>query len=394
MELVHTLSIDEFRRIAGTWSGEMKVAADPDEILEDLLFGRVLTNVDGNLSFKSSHFYYYFLAKHFIEELEGPRGPEIRGYLEAMADRPLTKSNQLTLIFFLFFKKRDPVIDRIIKQANDTLADQPLSDMFSDTLFIDAASSSLKVATVDTQVDAGAEREKRLQRQDSMEADAEVAAEQGNLDLQYADDLDFKLRAQFATARLELLGQVIRNFPDSLDGEKKVEILETAFRLGLRLLHATLGMLEWYLLRAIAQIDQDESLSEEEKKQGKIFVRQIISLFARACCDGGLLSISRAVGVSDLERAYAESIERVGNLASTKLIDLAIKLDHSEGFPFKDVQQLKKSLPASGQVALAVLSDLIVRHTQVFKLRSETLRKIAGLIGVNAVSLYEPSNGS
>jgi hypothetical protein len=76
-------------------------------------------------------------------------------------------------------------------------------------------------------------------------------------------------------------------------------------------------------------------------------------------------------------------------MPSTKLIDLAIRLDHSEGFPFRDVQALRKNLPSEGEVALAVLSDLVVRHTQVFKLKAETLRKIAGLIGVKPVALYD-----
>jgi predicted MPP superfamily phosphohydrolase len=386
---ISSLSVEEFRQITNSYSSDMKISVEADEILADLLYGRVLAEVDGNLSFKYQHFYYYFLARHFIDEIEGPRSNQIRGYLDAMADRPLTKSNQSTLIFFLFFKKRDPVIDRIIAQANATFADQMVSDMLSDTAFMEVATPTLAVASVDPSVDTALERKKRLEQQDGVELRAEGNEEQTSLDLQYEDTLDFQIRAQFATARLELLGQVIRNFPDSLDGEKKVEILQAAFGLGLRFLHALLKLLDDWLLRGMKAIDDVDSTSEEQRKKARVFFKQLVGLFVRACCDSRLLDISRAVGVNDLEKAYSEAILRVGSMPSTKLIDLAIRLDHSDGFPFRDVQLLQKSLPPEGEVARAVLSDLVVRHTQVFKLRPDTLRKIAGLIGVRPLSLYD-----
>jgi hypothetical protein len=386
---ITSLSIEEFREITKKYSAEMKISVDGDEILADLLYGRVLEEADGNLNFKSHHFYYYFLAKHFIDEIEGPRAAQIREYLDAMADRPLTKSNQLTLIFFLFFKKRDPVIDRIILQANQTFSEQPLSDMLSDTKFLDSSAPALTPATVNTNVNTSVERQKRLDHQDKVELKAEANDEQICLDLQYDDSLTFPVRSEFALARLDLLGQVIRSFPDSLDGEKKVEILEAAFRLGLRQLHATIRVLDEWLSRGMKSIDENAEWSEDEKKKRRVFFRQLVGFFVRGCCDVRLLDISRAVGVSDLERAYSEANDRVGSMPSTKLIDLAIRLDHSEGFPFRDVQALRKSLPPEGEVALAVLSDLVVRHTQVFKLKPETLRKIAGLIGVKPVALYD-----
>ena len=82
-------------------------------------------------------------------------------------------------------------------------------------------------------------------------------------------------------------------------------------------------------------------------------------------------------------------MEAVGFTPATKLIGLAITLDHSEGFPFREVQAIQKELPEKAKVAIAVLTDLVVRHTQIFKLRPETLRGISGLIGVNTVDLLE-----
>ena len=385
---IDVLSVSEFKEIVRRYSQSKKVDVDEEEILDDLLYGRVLLEDDGNLRFKYEYFYYYFLARHFIDEIEGPKAVAIRGYLDAMADRPLTKSNQLTLIFFLFFKKRDAVIDRIIQQSRATFPDEVVSDLVSDTAFIDSTVASLSAASVDTAVDPGVERQRRLEKQDSLELEA-ASGQQRSLDLQYDDELEFKYRADFAMARLELLGQVIRSFPDSLDGEKKVEILEAAFSLGLRHLHACLGLLKTWYDDGIGRIDAHQGSSKEDKEKARRLLKQVVGIFVRGTCDAVLLNISRAVGVSDLEKAYSEAIERVGSTPATKLIGLAITLDHSDGFPFREVSAALNSLPDGCQVAVAVVSDLVVRHTQIFKLKTETLRKVAGLIRVPAIALRD-----
>ena len=104
-----------------------------------------------------------------------------------------------------------------------------------------------------------------------------------------------------------------------------------------------------------------------------------------------MILISRAVGVADLEAAYAEAIARVGKTPATSLVNLAIKLDNSTGFPFKEVEALKREIPKKTKLPLLVMSDLVVRHTQIYPLKQETLRRIAGQIKVDAIDLYKKS---
>ena len=163
-----------------------------------------------------------------------------------MADKPLNKGNRLTLIFFLFFKKRDPIIDRLIQQADATFSERLEADLLLKAEDESEALLAFVEASVDENVDVNAERERRWSEEDKSEprtpqargfngAGQENNAEGGaSLEIAYEEAKSDEERSQFAEARLSMLGQIIRNFPDSLDGPRKVQILEAAIRLGLR----------------------------------------------------------------------------------------------------------------------------------------------------------------
>jgi hypothetical protein len=390
------VSDQEFESVVADFARRKMVKANSAELLDDLLHGRILDRIDGQISFKYEHYRFYFLALQFIDELEGEHAKDIRGHLNAMADKPLVKSNRLTLIFFLFFRKQDPIIDRIIEQADATFSEFPEADLSGDVEVTDEKLAALEAAVVDEGVDVKSEREKRWQLEDQHEPQEpaeEVSLQEstgqsgGSLDLVYSDGLPADERARFAEARLALLGQVIRNFPDSLEGPRKVEILEASFRLGLRYLRVVLETIAEIEAKFDAALKGTELEPVENVKETTRAMKHLIGLLIRVVCNLVLLEISRAVGVPDLEMAYSEAVERIGNTPATRLVELAVMLDHGETFPFREIERLQRFLPPDAQLSRAVMSDLVVRHTRRFYKRRETLRKIAGLIKVKPIDL-------
>ena len=193
-----------------------------------------------------------------------------------------------------------------------------------------------------------------------------------------------------------MLGQIIRNFPDSLDGARKVQILDAAIRLGLRSLETGLDMIRKWDLRfeEIMQLNStSQDMSEDQKEAVEHLIkmwRVLVGALRRYGCYLSLVEISRAVGVQDLEDAYSNAIATIGETPATKLVELALMLDHGKTFPFTEAQRLKKFLPNDAHLARAVMSDLIVRHTRRFDYKRETLRRIAGLIQVKPTALLSP----
>ena len=232
------LSEREFDLVVAEFAKSKMISADGKELLADLLHGRIMETTDGHIRFRYDHFQWYFLALQFIDEIDGENAERIRGYLNEMADKPLNKGNRLTLIFFLFFKKRDPIIDRLIQQADATFSERLEADLLLKAEDESEALLAFVEASVDEDVDVNAERERRWSEEDKSEprtpqargfngAGQENNAEGGaSLEIAYEEAKSDEERSQFAEARLSMLGQIIRNFPDSLDGPRKVQILE------------------------------------------------------------------------------------------------------------------------------------------------------------------------
>ena len=257
-------------------------------------------------------------------------------------------------------------------------------------------------------VDVSAEREKRWVEEDKAEqrnsemqsweqtGSGESAADSASLEIAYEQTESDEQRLDFAEARLAMLGQIIRNFPDSLDGARKVQILDAAIRLGLRSLETGLDMIRKWDLRfeEIMQLNStSQDMSEDQKEAVEHLIkmwRVLVGALRRYGCYLSLVEISRAVGVQDLEDAYSNAIATIGETPATKLVELALMLDHGKTFPFTEAQRLKKFLPNDAHLARAVMSDLIVRHTRRFDYKRETLRRIAGLIQVKPTALLSP----
>ena len=159
------------------------------------------------------------------------------------------------------------------------------------------------------------------------------------------------------------------------------------FKLSLRTLHCVLNVLSMWATSSSDHFDKIED--KDFRERIRALVNDLIALFARFYCDGALIRISQAVGVSDIEHAYELVVAKLGDTCAGHLLELAIKLDHSDAFPMRVLQLANKKVSKESRLASVVLSDLVQRHTQVIPLQRETLRKIAGELRVSSVQLLK-----
>ena len=379
-------SWEDFSTAAALYSEQIGIKVNADSMLQELLQARVLKEVDGNLLFRHPYFYHFFLAKHLRDLIEANTSSEARAQLDDMAQRPLMRDNQLTLIFYLFFNSRDPLIDTLISLAHGTFPNEAVSDLTSDVRFIDEGLHVLEHAEINEDVSVAEEAPARLTQQDRAEDQAHKSTVKP-LEVVYSEELPLEVKIRFAYARMELLGQIIRGFSGTLELTKKVEILDSVFKLSLRTLHCVLNVLSVFATSSSDQFEKIEDKDLRERIRG--LVNDLIALFARFYCDGALIRISQAVGVSDIEQAYELAAAKLGDTCAAHLLELAIKLDHSDAFPMRLLQSANKKVSKESRLASVVLSDLVQRHTQIIPLQRETLRKIAGELRVSSVQLLK-----
>jgi hypothetical protein len=185
-----------------------------------------------------------------------------------------------------------------------------------------------------------------------------------------------------AYKHIELLGQVIRNFPGSLPAAEKLEILEACYLLGLRLIKALLRLIESSTpIYREALLEVRKKLQDKPVEEIRKLVDSLVILLARLCVIGTIKKVSGSVGISELEQAYRETLAKVGKTNATQLIHLSIKLDHFDEFPDTYIRDLHR-LFTNNPFADTVLSDLVVSHMMTIDLDRKTRESISALFKI------------
>jgi hypothetical protein len=97
-----------------------------------------------------------------------------------------------------------------------------------------------------------------------------------------------------------------------------------------------------------------------------------------------LRSISLSVGSPDIqEAAYSDTLDRIGRNNATELVDLAIKLDHFEAYPFEEIKRLKRQC-GENRFAENVLRDLVIANMYVFEIGREMRQRVIATLKVTS----------
>ena len=285
---------------------------------------------------------------------------------------------------------------RLVANADTVYRDETPTDLADDIVFLDKFCAEIQVALPEN-LDLNENRRKRRELADRAERSVDVPEAPGKREFRYSEGLSDGDKFHLASRHMEMLGQVIRNFPGSLPGPEKLSILKSTYLLGLRLLRAILHLLQASVVsyqEALAGLTLNSKDEHANAETLKALVDKFIMLLSRVITLGILLKISGCVGVADLEAAYEKTLEEIGSNNATRLVDLTIKLDHSGGFPEKEMLKLHEDLTKSPFADL-VLKDLVLNYIQKFGLDYKTRQRITKLLGFDAntatTSLLESS---
>src|SRR5581483_2668097 len=189
--------------------------------------------------FRYKYAYYYFVARYLKDNLD-EQGLETRTALNEMADKIYYEEFSNVLMFFVYLTRDRGVIERLIGNAEQIYAEHGPCDFDSDVAFINKL--SIQPATPLTLPSEDQEEHRKVVRQ---ELDRAALAEglmeverSGDRRISYNRELDDFIKMNIALKTLEMLGQVLRNFPGSLRGDLKARLTKQAYLLGLRTIRA------------------------------------------------------------------------------------------------------------------------------------------------------------
>lgn len=329
------------------------------EILEILTTARILRVGDGSVSFWHEAYRHYFLARFLRDRI---RTDAARDQVRQLASSLHDEQSAAVLIFLAYMCKDDFVVDALLSAARSLLADFERADLVQHTAFVTGVDGLPKLE-LDEEASPGQNRERLLRERDNLERAREGASADG-FEAEVVEPLK---RMHAAQRTVRLLGQVARNFAASLEGPKKIELVGECCDLSFRVLRAVLASLEASrkdmalgLLQFYAEQHPELSLEERERTASGF----LFTLTERACY-GVLKHLSRSIGSNDLKLVF-DRVFRETDLVTARFAEVAIKLDHVDGFPEKEVLALHAELQGSSFLGEYVLKHVVWNHFYMF----------------------------
>lgn len=357
---------DEAERTILDYKDESKTPYSIAKLLETLEAAKILrSNGEGRKFFPYKHLYYYFVARYLWANLNSLSGrDEVRRTIRTMIQKIHVDDYANILTLFVYFTRDEESIRGILESARSIYADEDLFDFTEDTSYLkELAKKKPLPLPVAKRIQDNQDEHRTIM--DEVENAEEDDFNPGESD---EDEQDFKelLRLNTALKTLEIMGQVLRNFPGALPGALKVEIAEESYRLGMRTLHVihrNMGeRLE--LLRAVFREMFRELRQIEDRETLQRLTDNWLFMIAYSSSYGMLKRISYCIGSEDLVPVYKEVLSKRGILAYN-LIDLSLKLDNIRGFPDEEVERIKRMVEKK-QFAKLVFQNLVRNHFYLF----------------------------
>jgi predicted MPP superfamily phosphohydrolase len=379
----------------------LKMASDG--MLEDLIGARILALSDGNYRFFYSYYFEYFVARYYKDAFQNPteNTRALAEELSEITDHINLDQYAKILMFFLYFTKNESVITQLMNNAAQVFARYSAATFESDIEF----ANSLYKAAPELELPGGSVQENRDERRKAQdEAEKKLPTPSEGKKIKYSEDLDDGEKLHIASKYLELLGQILRNFPGSLKAKAKLEIAQCTYLLGLRMAAAILDMLRkavaFYreLLRnALDQQSQElkqARSSEDNRSEAKPATTvasdfkeigeqadQLFLVLTRLCVLCTIKNISFNVGSPELDQTYSDVLQSLDDSIAVKMVNLSIRLDHFRGFPEDKVSEILKEVKKS-VFARHVLADMVIGHFTFFEVDHRIRQRVLNELGI------------
>jgi hypothetical protein len=350
-------------------------------IVDQLTGQHILTVRDGIYRFKYDYLYYYFTAKFIANHLQDQSS---RDHVAAMS-RSLHIEEFANIMLFLAHISKDPIIvGEMVSAAEALYKDKTAANMQGDVEFLNYPAGGVDVPVyrdrrpeeVRREINEARDRQNNTKAGDDSTAldPAPIAAPE--------KELDDRSTREAADKTLRILGQIVKNFPGTMEKDEKLRITKTCYLLGLRGLSWFLELLRNHrdtFIGIFAETLKDggPTLSEEEcrRRAGHLLfhIGWILSYIH-------ISRIASAVGSPDLTGTY-ETLQRELNCTATDLINIALQLEQTGQPPIVKLRELGKSL-RDNNAALWVLRILAIVNLYMFGPEYDTKQAVCAAVGI------------
>jgi hypothetical protein len=368
--------IDEYRVAYGM---KMEVS----QLTRDLVSARVMAECEGNYGFTYSYYLEYFAARYYKDQIQSGGEAALQAIDEVKELVSYVSNEQFAnvVMFVEYFTKNPEVLSDIVEKANAVLRNLAPADLSTDVEFVNSLYSQAPVVSMPDE-DVEGHRHEQRQALDTVERNS--PDDRSTIKVRYDEAVADAQQFDIAYRYVQLLGQILRNFPGSLKAESKITVASAAYLLGLRTLSKFLSILR----EATAYYRElvTDALSDEPQDGEKKSIRQVekqanenVVYMTRISALSVIKGISMNVGAAELSETYSKALSDLKYTNAARLVDLSIKLDHYDSFPETQIEAMHRDLK-DNLFAHNILTDLVVIHFTLFRTSFRVRQKIGNLL--------------
>ncbi len=372
----------ELKAIHRAYEREYDIRRPYESMKGQLISQEVFVEVNGECKFKYSYLYNYFVASYMRDHMSAP---VVHDALTHMARNLHIESNANVLLFLAHLSKAPEVIEELLEAARELYRGYVPTAFEGDIGFLANLWSDLPVAEYQEK-DSKKNREALLEEMDR-NTPPETGLEQVEDEVVEPDAEDPIVRLVTALRHLEIMGQVLKNFPGSLTASIKLDMARECFHLGLRSLTVVLEMIQNAQTEMLKDMSKEIGDTHPGMAQWQVDTRAKESVMGlvHMLSYGLIRRIAKAVGSQDLFNTY-ERLVGESPTAAIELVNSSLHLDNSKNFPYALIRDLGSDFQQA-PLPLSVLRQLVVEHFHLFPVDFKTKQSISSRIGIKYSSL-------
>ena len=389
----------ELRKIHEEFEKSYDIRRSYESLKRQLLDQNILVTVNDTFKFKYSYLYNYFVASYLKDHITEAR---IREMVTDMSGAMHLESNTNILLFLAHLSKDPFVIDELVTSSENLYSGYIPAELQNDISFLTDLGLILPEAVYEESNPRTTREAMYAQVDEANPSDAgaiEAALDEEDDEVDVDDPV-----VQLITAlrHLGILGQILKNFPGSLEGEVKLKIARECYHLGLRSLSAVFEMVraeQVELLREMAEMIKKQSPSLTTLEADNRAKETLLGL-AHVLTYSMVKRIALAVGSPELSNTF-ERLLVDSQTPAFRIINSALELDHKNDFPALFIRDTASEFEDS-PLPLSVLRHLVISHFHLFPVDYRTKQAICATLDIkysrlqrsNPVPLMLPRGGS
>jgi hypothetical protein len=362
----------ELRRIHADYEAVYALDVSFAAIVSDFAACGILEERGDKYYFKYKYYYYYFVASYLRDHIQDE---PIQRQVATLADTLHEEDSANILLFLAHLSKHPVVVEQMLRRAAAVFTEATASKLSADESPLPELDKTLEEIVYE---ETPEQREKYLRRLDQLDQERARAEE----DEAFRQSSEYISKIGVAFRTLQILGQIVKNFPGSMPGEQKRAITRACYNVGLRTLGSLLGALKLtkdeFVRSFVEAIRADDPHLNDEELSKR--ARETVHGLTHIGAYGMVKRISHAVGSPHLKQVY-DSLSKEDPSPAVALIHASLQLDQAQSFPEDEVEDLGKRFDEN-PLASRVLKSLVINHFHLFTVKYDTKQHICSKLGI------------